>query len=112
MSSSERFLHGLHVIDAVQTYKGPASEEYYTEVNPLGKAMMGGKENPDKSAVVLWAVVSVPLYHYAFQLIDHSDLPKWARYALKGGLIAGKFYVVGKNHKVGIRLYGQHRKHH
>jgi hypothetical protein len=103
--STEYVWQGLHAVDALQTYRGPASDPCFHEADPVTSRLIG--KRPSGAQVLGWyAATSVS--HFAISTALEKIAPRLADWwhALT---IAGVSITVADNHELGIRIGSSNR---
>lgn len=99
--TAEAVWQSAHLIDTIQTIKGPASDQCYVEGDPTTRLMIG--REPSATAVAAWGV-GFAAFHWLVSswLSDHA--PAWAYWTWQGLSFADVGYSVARNYSVGIRI--------
>lgn len=104
----EALWQALHVMDVIQTYKGPASDSCHYERNILTRQLIGKRPHPDK--VVIWGI-TWGLLHLAYtKWLNETDMiGKNMKTALRFIDFTSKGITVLTNYDQGIGIIGKNR---
>ncbi len=101
MSYAEGTYQAVHLVDVIQTEKGPASDSCYYEANPVTAALIGKK--PSTLGVVAWGAGDA-IGHYAVTRWLENEGWTRAETIWQVLTIGDAGYAVGHNIALGIRL--------
>ena len=104
-SPSERAWQAMHLVDVAQTISGAARDACFFERDPFTRRLIG--RQPSTEAVIAWGV-GVGVAHYALDRwltnSGHAD-KKWVQ-ILRAVDLGAKGFTIGRNHQIGIRVFG------
>ncbi len=103
-AAGETTWQSLHVLDAVQTYRGPASDPCYYESDPLTRRLIG--RHPSQAGVVGWGVGLSTLHYGVTALLADHGAPRWLQWTWQTVTSSSTAATVSHNVSIGLHMNG------
>jgi len=96
-----------HVIDVAQTINH-GRDNCFEETNGLTRRILG--DNPKPGETLAWGLAWGAGHYVVSERLEHYDAPMWLQIGWQAITITEKGLTIGRNHRNGIRPWGDNKR--